>query len=275
MQEPKHYRLIKRSARKFAALHSATLSYSDLDEIASRATPYFLSCWMQSRIDDTDKRMAIAAHRSARKAVCQYWSESRIGTANDNRRLKTVDNDDLSELFGQSVECKPDNSEKMLAKLNHRQRIVALGFIRGDSWEFIANDAKYADKSGLAKCVKAIRKRLADYDPDRCAMDVVKTALETCNRYAWSKWTNGVCTEYWTIENNPQEQPEPQERDNDNRDDAPRPRRAKDTRQVDTAIPASPGEYRPMQFDPPAQHLPRLPIMPHCCRLSNGMVICG
>lgn len=275
--EPVHYRLLKACAQKIQLRSAAKkgkayrpLTRTELDDIASGAIVHFVelqrsstiapphnSCACDDCLAKLEQRAITSAYSAAKWARSEYF-RSQIC---DGKRVNATDTDDFDAIYQDHPQPMHD-LDTMLGQLaNDRQRRLAELLANQSTLEQISEDVGYKSWSAVTYAKRQIAKRLADYKPAYADCHIMRAVREACELFIRAPF--------------PKVEPDPQERDNDNRDDAPRPRRAKDTRQVDTAIPASPGEYRPMQFDPPAQHLPRLPIMPHCCRLSNGFVICG
>lgn len=275
IKEPAHYRLIKACAQK-AQLRSAAkkgkayrrLTETELDDIASGATVYFVEYQRSSRIqtphtncnceaclEQLQLRAVVSAYAAARRSRADYVREKLC----DGKHVNVTDTDEFDELWETEIPAPLADMDVMLDHLkDERQRRLAELLANQAELKQITEDTGYKSWSAIAYAKRQIAKRLADYAPECHLMRAVREACELFIRAEF-----------------PKVEPAPQERDNDNRDEQPRPRRAKSTAPVDIAIPATPGEYRPMQFDAPAQHLPRLPIMPHCCRLSNGFVICG
>lgn len=238
----KHYRKIGASARKFARLHNSELNASDLDEIRSWATPYFVQAYNSSRIADLEMRLNCASRVAARRAVCEFWNQNTIGNFD-----VATDSDNLETLCESQVVAKPNRLPEMIEAIGKlKLQVVANELANQRSHSEIAKTVGYKSESGVRDAIRQIKTRLARYEPEYLIMGAVRTALETCNRYSLGKWQNGLTTEYWTIDNSPvPEHPAPIVCDPQEETEPVRPTRVKQTGPVDIAIPGEPQQPLP------------------------------
>ena len=157
----KHYRKIGASARKFARLHNSELNDSDLDEIRSWATPYFVQAYNSSRIADLEMRLNCASRVAARRAVCEFWNQNTIGNFD-----VATDSDNLETLCESQVVAKPNRLPEMIEAIGKlKLQVVANELANQRSHSEIAKTVGYKSESGVRDAIRQIKTRLARYEP--------------------------------------------------------------------------------------------------------------